>query len=174
MISQLIDLFKSLGGSAAPFIVVDQWQGGVILRFGKFHREIPPGFHWKIPFVESAVVVSSVVTTTSLSAQSVITPEGAVFTAEGVVRWRVENVKPFTCDIWDGENVIVDSAKSSIAETLKNEGIVDISQKVTIKSRRSLKRYGIYVEEITITTLAPVKCIRLIGSLVPTDTPPTL
>lgn len=164
MISQIIDLIKTLGSSALPFVVVDQWQGGVILRFGTFHRPITPGFHWKIPFAETATLQSTVVTTTCLSAQSVLSADEKVYTAEGVVRWRVDDIKPFICDVWDSENVIIDSAKSAIADTLRNEGILDISNKVTTKSRRSLKKYGIYVEEITITTLAPIKCIRLVGA----------
>lgn len=164
MFSQLLDLIKTLGSSALPVAIVDQWQAGVVLRFGRFHRVISPGFHWKLPFAETASLQSVVITTTSLSAQSVMAPDEKVYTAEGVVRWRVDDIKPYVCEIWDSENVIIDSAKSAIAETIRNEGLVDISGKVTIKSRRSLKRYGIYVEEITITTLAPVKCIRLIGA----------
>jgi regulator of protease activity HflC (stomatin/prohibitin superfamily) len=163
MLSQLFEILRSLGGSLAPWIVVDQWQGGVILRFGLFHRAMGPGFHWKFPFAETVSIHSVAVTTTALSAQSVIAPDGKVYTAEGVVRWRVDDIKPFACDIWDSENVVVDSAKSSIFETIRVEGVTDIAGRVTTKSRRTLKKYGIFVEEITITTLAPVKCIRLIG-----------
>lgn len=163
MLSQIIDIIKSLGISALPFVVVDQWQSGIVLRFGRFHRIILPGFHWKLPFVETVSMQPVVVTTTSLSAQSIIAPDGKVYTAEGVVRWRVEDVKPFICDVWDSENVIIDGAKSAIAETIRTEGVEEVAPKVTIKTRRALKKYGIHIEEITITTLAPIKCIRLIG-----------
>jgi len=169
MIAQLVEIIKSLGVSALPFVVVDQWQAAVILRLGKFHHSIMPGFHWKIPFVDSAMIQSAVVTTTSLSAQSIIAPDEKVYTAEGVVRWRVDDIKPFVCDVWDSENVIIDGAKSAIAETIRTEGIGDISSKVTTKTRRALKKYGIHVEEITITTLAPIRCIRLVGARFATD-----
>jgi len=163
MLSQLFEILRSLGGSLAPWVVVDQWQAGVVLRFGLFHRILGPGFKWKFPFVETATIHSVSVTTTALSAQSVMAPDGKVYTAEGVVRWRVDDIKPYVCAIWDSENVVVDSAKSSIFETIRVEGAADIAGKVTAKSRRTLKKYGIFVEEITITTLAPVRCIRLIG-----------
>lgn len=164
VIAQLIEFLKSWGSLALPFVVVDQWQGGVILRLGLFRRTATPGFHWKWPFMETAQLYSTVVTTTALDAQSIMAEDRKVYTVEGVVRWRVDDVKPFACDIWDGENVIIDSAKSAIAETVRNEGVADISTKVTTKSRRTLKKYGIYVEEVTITTLAPIRCLRLIGA----------
>lgn len=164
MIAQLIEIIKTLGSSALPFVVVDQWQGGVILRLGVFHRTIDPGMHWKIPFIETATLQSTVTTTTSLSAQSIIATDGKVYTVEGVLRWRVDDIKPFVCEIWDSDNVIIDSAKSAIAETVRSEDIQDLSAKVTTKSRRTLKKYGIYVEEVTITTLAPIKCLRLVGA----------
>lgn len=171
MIAQILELIKSLGSAALPWIIIDQWQGGIILRLGIPHRVLTPGFHWKWPFIESPATQNVVVTTTVLSAQSIIAPDGKVYTAEGVVRWRIDDVKPYICDVWDSANVIIDSAKSSIAETIRGEGIDEISNKVTKKSRNTLKKYGIYVEEITITTLAPIKCIRLIGSRIMEDTP---
>jgi len=169
MIAQILELIKSLGSAALPWIIIDQWQGGIVLRLGIPHRILTPGFHWKWPFVESTATQNVVVTTTVLSAQSIIAPDDKVYTAEGVVRWRIDDIKPYICDVWDSANVIIDSAKSAIAETIRLEGILDISGKVTIKSRRALKKYGIYVEEITITTLAPVKCIRLIGERITED-----
>ena len=169
MISQLIEILKALGSSALPCVVIAQWQGGVILRFGVFRRTLSPGFHWKMPFVDQAVEHFTVVTTTSLSPQSVISTDGQVYTAEGVVRWRVDDIKTYSCDVWDSENVIVDSAMSAIAETIRTEGVSDIAGKVTTKSRRSLKKYGIHVEEITLTTLAPIMCIRMVGARIVTE-----
>ena len=168
MIVEIIEAIKTLGVAAVPWAVVDQWQGGVILRLGTFHREIGVGFHWKIPFFESAIIQTTAVTTTPLSAQSIATPTNEVYTIEGVVRWRVADIQPFTCSIWDSENVIIDSAKAMIAEIVSKNGVQDVGPQVTLKTRTALKKYGIAVEAVTITTLAPVLCIRLIsGSNLP-------
>ncbi len=37
-----LDLFRF-------WIVLDDYERGVILRFGKFHRELGPGLHWRYP-----------------------------------------------------------------------------------------------------------------------------
>jgi regulator of protease activity HflC (stomatin/prohibitin superfamily) len=162
MISQILDIIKTLGTSLAFWVVIDPWQAGVILRLGKFSRKLDTGFHLKIPFMETAIVQNTATTTTSLSAQSIAAPDGIVYTVEGVVKWSVSDVKPYACDIWDSENVIIDSAKSAMAEVISKHGAKDIGNQVATKSRIALRKYGIAVDTVTITTLAPIKCFRLI------------
>jgi membrane protease subunit HflK len=164
MISQILDILKSLGVSAAFWVVIDPWQAGVILRLGKFSRKLDIGFHWKMPFIETAITQNTATTTTSLSAQSIAAPDGIIYTVEGVVKWSVSDVKPYACDIWDSENVIIDSAKSAIAEIIGKHGVKDMGNQVATKARLALRKYGIAVDTVTITTLAPVKCFRIIYS----------
>jgi regulator of protease activity HflC (stomatin/prohibitin superfamily) len=162
MISQILDIIKSLGASAALWVVIDPWQGGVVLRLGKFNRKLGVGFHTKIPFVETVIAQNTATTTTSLTAQSISAPDGVVYTVEGVVKWSVSDIKPFCCEIWDSENVIIDSAKSAMAEIISKHGAKDMGNQVTVKTRVALRKYGIDVETVTITTLAPIKCFRII------------
>ena len=163
MILQILELLKSLGSSAAFWTVIDPWEAGVILRLGKFNRKLETGLHFKIPFIETAIVQNTATTTTSLSAQSITAPDGIVYTVEGVVKWSVSDIRPFSCDIWDSENVIIDSAKSAMAEIISNHGAKEIGNQVAIKTRNALRKYGIAVETVTITTLAPVRCFRVIS-----------
>lgn len=164
MITQILELIKSLGSSAAFWVVIDPWQGGVVLRMGKFNRKLDVGFYWKIPFFESVIIQNTATTTTSLSAQSIVAPDNVIYTVEGVVKWSVSDIKPFSCDIWDSENVIIDSAKSAIAEVIGKHGVKDMGNQVATKTRLALRKYGIAVDTVTITTLAPVKCFRIISS----------
>lgn len=170
MITQIIDALKGFAEYLKFWVVIDPWQKGCVLRFGKFNRAIDSGFHWKFPLAETASIQSVATTTTSLSAQSIIAPDGKIYTVEGVVKWSVFDIRPFVCDIWDSENVIIDSAKSAIAEIVSKKGIADMAAQVTTKSKFALKKYGIAVETVTITTLAPVRCFRLISSDQPTPT----
>jgi regulator of protease activity HflC (stomatin/prohibitin superfamily) len=165
MFSELLDVLQRVGGSLLPFVVVEQWQEGVILRFGKFRRTLCPGFHWMIPWVDKPVCVSAVTTTTALKAQSVVTKDGRVVTAEAVVRWRLQDVKAFVLDVWDADNVIIDSTQGAIADALRSVELSspELHRRVLLESRRALVRFGVKVEAVTLTTLAPVKVLRLIG-----------
>jgi membrane protease subunit HflK len=164
--AELIDLLKNLGTAALPFAVVDQWQQAVVLRFGKFHRVLDPGIHWTIPFVDAVHAHSVVTTTTVLRPQSVVTGDNRVVTAEAVVRWSVDDVRVFATEIWDGANVIGDSCQGAIANSLRSLAFdaPELRRAVLDESRRALKRFGIRVEALTFTTLAPVCVLRLIGS----------
>lgn len=37
-----LDLFRF-------WIVLDEYEAGVMLRFGRFHHELGPGWHWRWP-----------------------------------------------------------------------------------------------------------------------------
>jgi regulator of protease activity HflC (stomatin/prohibitin superfamily) len=165
MLEPLIDLLKSVGTSILPWSIVDQWQQAVVLRCGRFHRVIGPGFHWRIPFAERSVEYSVVTTTTNLPAQTVVTGDGRTVTAEAVVRWSVDDVRVFATEIWDGANVIGDSCQGAIANALRSLAFdaPELRRAVLDESRRALKRFGIKVEAVTFTTLAPVRVLRLIG-----------
>ena len=165
MIAQLVEFLQKLGGAFLPWTVVDQWQQAVVLRFGKFNRVVGPGLHLMIPLVDRAMVQSVVTTTTVLRPQSVAVRSGKVFTVEAIIRWSITDVKAFTLEIWDGANVIIDSAQGDIANTLRcmDADFVDLERKILEKCRKSLAKYGIRVEAVTLTTLAPVKVLRLIG-----------
>ena len=53
MFDRIFDFLARFGVEALPFIVIPVYQNGGVLRFGRYHRTIGPGIHWKIPFVFS-------------------------------------------------------------------------------------------------------------------------
>lgn len=162
MLSQIFDLLKSLGSLISPISVVDAWQKGVVLRCGKPNRVLSPGLHVVIPFLEQVVKSSVVTTTTTLSAQTVLAPDGKLYTLEAVVRWSVSDVEAFTVKIWDGGNVVVDCCKGAIAKSVREHGVEDIDSRIIKSARQALDRYGIRVEVVTLTTIATVKVLRVI------------
>ena len=51
MLDKLVDLLVRFGMDMLPFVIVEQWNGSVQLRFGKFIKVLYPGIHFKIPFL---------------------------------------------------------------------------------------------------------------------------
>jgi regulator of protease activity HflC (stomatin/prohibitin superfamily) len=47
MFDKLIDLVVTFIHDILPFKIVDQWEAGVHLKTGKFHRVVSPGLNWK-------------------------------------------------------------------------------------------------------------------------------
>ena len=167
MFSQIFDILKSFGSALSPLAVIDAWQKGVVLRFGKPFKVLAPGIHFVIPFVDQVIRPSVVTTTTTLSAQTMLAPDGKLYTLEGVVRWSVSDAEAFAVKIWDGGNVVIDCCKGSIAKSVKDHGIEDIDARILKTARQALDRYGIKVEAITLTTMAIVKVFRVIANQPP-------
>lgn len=51
----IIDLVVTFGQIIAPWYVLKEYEGGVVLFFGCFTRYAKPGFHWKIPIIETVM-----------------------------------------------------------------------------------------------------------------------
>lgn len=165
MFGQLADFLKGIWDYIAPLAVINPWQRGCVLRLGKFQREIGSGVHFLIPFVDRVVSASTVTTTTSLSAQSVMTADNKVVTVEAIVRWSVVDTKKFLLDIWDGTNLITDSVQGAIADAIREAPFESpgLEQEILEKSVAAVLKFGICIEAVRLTTMAPVKVLRLIG-----------
>ena len=44
MLDRVINFIAEFGGLFKPFEVIDAYQQGVVLRWGKYHRTLEPGF----------------------------------------------------------------------------------------------------------------------------------
>ena len=72
--------------------VVQQGDCSIVERFGKFHKELDPGLHFLIPFVDqirATVTIREQVL--DIPPQKCITSDNAPLAADAVVYWRIEN-----------------------------------------------------------------------------------
>jgi len=72
--------------------VVRQGDCSIVERFGKFHKELDPGLHFLIPFVDqirATVTIREQVL--DIPPQKCITSDNAPLAADAVVYWRIEN-----------------------------------------------------------------------------------
>ena len=55
MFDKLVDLLVRFSMDILPFVIIEQWNGAVQLRFGKFIKVLSPGIHFRIPFFDSVI-----------------------------------------------------------------------------------------------------------------------
>ena len=55
MFDKLVDLLVRFGKDMLPFVIIEQWNSSVQLRFGKYIGVRNPGIHFKIPFFDSII-----------------------------------------------------------------------------------------------------------------------
>jgi len=88
-----------------PWVIIDQYEQGVVLRLGKFKRVVNPGLSFIFPFGIEEVKYETVVRQTSyLDPQSLTTKDGKSVTLAGIIIYKIIDIRKFLLDIDDGED----------------------------------------------------------------------
>jgi regulator of protease activity HflC (stomatin/prohibitin superfamily) len=168
MFEKLIDFLISIIDDVKFWVIIREYQNAVVLRYGKFNKVLTPGIWFKIPFLDEVSSHFIAVTTISLPAQSLSTKDNKSIVVEAVVKYNVDDVKKYVLDIFDSTDAIKDIAMSTIKKiimpnTWDELKEFDIDNEITKKIRAEVKKYGIYVHEVTLTSLDTIRSYRLIN-----------
>ncbi len=151
--------------------IVDAYERGLVLRFGKPVRVIEPGlrFHWPLG-IESTMAQNVVPTTETLSAQTVTCASGETITFTLMVKWSVFDLHKFFLDVEDADSVLEDVCAALVADlacaydwdTIRSD---DFWAKAQRKARADCRKYGITLDALKFRDLAEVQTIRLMGEV---------
>lgn len=170
MFDWLRTLLEHIPGRLAPFIIIDAYQNGGVLRFGKYHRTLRPGIHWKIPFAEEVNTQNVCLTTIRTPPQSLTTKDDVNVVVASIIRYRLHDVEPYICEVTDEKDVLIDVTMGSIRKGVMALAWPELRETppedevLKLVRRRTLK-YGFDVEEITFTQLAKMRSINLVQAL---------
>lgn len=168
MLDRLIDLLLQWVSFFVPFTVVDQFEEAVVLRFGRFHRELEPGFHWLIPFEVERVIADNVVPRTlNLGAQSLTTKDGAQIVLGVILTARIHDIRKAILEVENVDAAVQDSCYAEVArvvhehtwEELQAESIND---ELLRACRKRAFSYGVEIMRTQLSDLARCKSLRLI------------
>ena len=87
MFERVVDFIADSWGLLRPLFVVSQFEGGVILRFGRYYRTVGPGLHWKIPLADNAITTSTATTTMALRPQTLTTMDDITIVVNELRNW---------------------------------------------------------------------------------------
>jgi len=171
MFDRLIDLIGNWIEKLLPFFIVMDYEGAVILRFGKFHRVAKPGLHFRIPIVDEFMTNHVVVTTLSLPPQSLYTKDKQNIVVKGVIKYRIADVQTFLLEVYDAQDAISDMTQSIIKNVIMDKTMdecidPEIDNTLAKKARVEAKKWGVEIQQVTLTDLAPIKSFRLINDTV--------
>jgi len=166
-IGYIIDVIKSIWFSLIPFYVINEFEHGIILRLGKWYKDIYPGLGWKIPFFDEVLKCRNTVTTMSIQNQTLTTLDGEQITIEAIVKYKINNAKKYLLEVEDTTDAINDITQGKIKEIVTNKtwNEVRLLQDAEIKEAVSIEtiKWGIKVYYITITSLAKARVYKLIN-----------
>jgi regulator of protease activity HflC (stomatin/prohibitin superfamily) len=168
MFDKLVELLTNWWNEIKPLVIIRDYEEAVLLRFGKFKKVLKPGLHFKIPMFDEVIDQHVVVTTLSLDAQSLYTRDKQNIVVKGLVKYRIADVKTFLLEVYDAQDAISDMSQSIIKNvimsmTLEECTDAELDNTLTKKVRVEARKWGVEVQQVTLTDLAPIRSIRLIN-----------
>jgi regulator of protease activity HflC (stomatin/prohibitin superfamily) len=166
MFDKLIEFLLSIINEIIPWVMVEQYNKAICLRFGKFNRKLEPGFRWKIPYFEKVLEHTVVTTTLPLPPQSLITSDKKPVVIKAIIKYNIEDIETFLLEIWDPIDALSDMSQGIIKNivvenTLEVLNDSKIDAIITTKAKKEAKKWGIDIEKVTITNFGEIRSIRL-------------
>jgi regulator of protease activity HflC (stomatin/prohibitin superfamily) len=174
MFDKLIDLIISFGQDLLPVEVINHYDRGVRLRFGRAVCDdsgkpiiLEPGLHWKWPFIDNINSHMVKVTTMDLKEQTVTTKDGQSIVVRGVLKYEVDDVAQLLLEVDSPAAAVADMSMGILRDTFIEKNWdecndPDLPKQITTKIKRESKKWGIDVKAVTLTDLAIMRSIRLL------------
>lgn len=171
MFEKLIDILTNWATSLAPFVIINPYEEGVLNRVGVFKKVLSSGIHFKIPLLDEVITQYIVTTTLSLPAQSLYTIDKQNIVVKGVVKYKIADVKVFLLEVYDAQDAISDMTQSIIKNIVMSKTLdecidPEIDNVLTKKARIEVKKWGVEINQVTLTDLAPIRSFRLINDVI--------
>ena len=72
-----------------PIVIIREWEGGIILRLGKFNKKLKKGINIIIPLVDRIIKVDKRIETIDVPRQEVITADNIPMKIDGVIYFKI-------------------------------------------------------------------------------------
>ena len=138
--------------------IVKQWEKGIVLRYGKFHRQIGPGLFWIVPLIDKvAIWIDQRVMTTTFMAEQTLTKDTVPVNVDAVLFWVVWDAKKAALEVknyqtaisWASQTALRDIiGKTELSELLSGRENLDKELQKVIDSRT--EPWGITVQSVEI------------------------
>lgn len=160
-IISIIDKFKCA-------CVVNAYERGVILRFGKFHREIGPGFHFHFPLgIETPLTHEVVLTTRDTGEQSLVTADGINIVINTVVAYRLTDIRKILLEVEQAETVLTNFAYGIVTDIVINNDFAYIHSseflaEYSVRISECAVSLGMTVSNVAVINFAAIDTVRLL------------
>jgi regulator of protease activity HflC (stomatin/prohibitin superfamily) len=170
LFEKLIELLQASLESILPFVILADYQEGVLLRLGRFHRKLGPGLHWKIPFNFDTVLHDDVKPRTErLSGLAATTTDGKSVGFDAVITYSIADIRKALLEVHDLKDAIADTAAGVIGTELSNKewGAIrhgEMAEHLTTVCRKRGWKWGVEVHAVQLVGVALVKNLRISGN----------
>ena len=178
MFDKLVALIERFGYQLMPWVIIEEWNAGVHLRYGKYINTLNSGVHFKIPFFDNIIECPVITQSVNLPSQTLTTLDDESIVLKAIIRYKVSNVRTYLLGVMHANDVLIDTTQGMIRDVVELttwDDLVNVNEIITDKVKEYVVMWGIEVEAVTITDLGIVKSFRIFGdeshksTILPTD-----
>jgi regulator of protease activity HflC (stomatin/prohibitin superfamily) len=178
MFDKLVALIERFGYQLMPWVIIEEWNAGVHLRYGRYINTLNSGVHFKIPFFDNIIECPVITQSVNLPSQTLTTLDDESIVLKAIIRYKVSNVRTYLLGVMHANDVLIDTTQGMIRDVVELttwDDLVNVNEIITDKVKEYVVRWGIEVEAVTITDLGIVKSFRIFGdeshktTILPTD-----
>ena len=71
------------------FYIIKQFERSIILRLGKYHKQIGPGINYRIPFIDNVLVIDIRERVREFKAERMLTKDNVPVTIDAILRYKI-------------------------------------------------------------------------------------
>ena len=150
----------------APYVIIREYEGGLVLRLGLFKKELHKGLNWKCPFIDEVHSCSVSVDTFRLININFTTSDGITATVGATVEFDICDVYKFLIEKNEGLSNGKDIAWGIISYNLSDCTWEEATKKTTAtkiknKLKDRLADSGINVKDLILGTMTKSRVMTL-------------
>lgn len=169
MFDKLVELLEAVWDSLLPWVVLQPFERGVLVRLGKFNRVLGPGLHLVWPFHIDVVWHHTVTLSThEIAGLCTTTKDDVAVAFDAIVSYEIVDIEKAILNVTGVEHAIIDTCKGIIGTELSEYTWAEILHgeqldKLTGRCARRARKWGIEITAVQPAGVCRVKNIRLTG-----------
>lgn len=170
-VEKLVDLLVEFLELFRFCTVVDCYERGVMLRFGRFHKVIEPGLCFQIPFFIDRIITENVTPKLhQLPTQSIATRDDKQIAMGAVICYSIRHIDKAILEVESVNHAVNDAAQTVILDLILSSTWDEVRSPefgdlMTAQCRKRAWKYGIEIESVRFCELALVRTYRMITGI---------
>lgn len=166
MFERLIEILLAAWRALIPWVVLAEYERGVVLRLGRAHRDLGPGLHLVWPLAEVVLYDSVITDTVVLPSQALTTADGHAVSVQPLLVFEVQDIRRMLLSVADRDRALHDCAAGVIANRVVRSAWEHVKtpqflEEVTALIRARTERYGFALSEVQLVGLQKTRSLML-------------
>jgi regulator of protease activity HflC (stomatin/prohibitin superfamily) len=156
---KLIEIIQQIWENLKPYAAVMAWEHGSVLRWGRVHRELSPGYYFKWPIAEKMIVVLTALTSMRGPVQTIGDKH-----FRWTMKYRVVNTEAYVANIVNETDFLRDITTAQVAGYMGNPDR-DSWENLVRRLRSEADEGGFEIVKLRLVDDVKGRALRLFGDV---------